>query len=126
MEPNLDSVRQELADIHDELLALPTDAFDRRAQLKERQNELRQLSHELIEGQPLHDAETLRAAYNRLQAVRDKLLDKHVDPGSTEAPDTNIEGEFTSVVNKAMDAGLGVDEIEARLSEIIRQMRATG
>lgn len=126
MEMNLEQVRQELTDIHEELLSLPVDDFDRRAELQARQNELRQLSSQLIEGQPLHDAETLRAAYRRLQDVRDRLLNKHIGPGSTEATDTNFQGEFTSVVNKAMDSGLGVDEIEARMTEIIRQMKSTG
>lgn len=126
MEQNLDQVRQELADIHDELLILPSDAFDRRAQLQGRQNELRQLSSKLVEGQQLHDPKTLRAAYTRLQDVRDRLLAKHLDPGSTDATDTTVDDEFTAVVNKAMDAGLGVDEIEARLKVIIKQMRSSG
>ena len=57
MEPTLDEVRSELAEIYEELLTLPADDFKRRAELKERQNELRQLSRDLIEGaykQPDH------------------------------------------------------------------------
>ena len=126
MEQNLDQVRQDLADIHDELLALPADAYDRRAQLKDKQNELRQLSSTLIEGKPLHDADALRSAFKRLEDVRDRLLDKHMDRGSTEATDTTIHGEFTAVVNRAMDAGLGIEEIEERMQKIISQMRSTG
>ena len=126
MEMNLDQVRQELTDIHDELLSLPQDDFDRRAELQDRKNELRQLSAKLIEGEPLHDAATLRAAFHRLQDVRDKLLAQQVDPGSTGAMDTGFEGEFTAMVNKAMQSGLGVDEIEARMAEIVRQMKSAG
>ncbi len=56
MELNLDQVRQELADIHEELFALPQDDFSRRVELKDRQHELRQMSARLVEGQPMHDA----------------------------------------------------------------------
>lgn len=119
MEPTLDQVRQELADIHDQLLEAPEDAFDQRAILKDRQNELRQLSARLVEGEPLHDAGVLRAAYTRLQSVRDRLVELHVSH-------SGIEGSFTTVVNKAIDAGMGLDEVEARLQEILRQMKSTG
>ncbi len=126
MEPNLEQVRRELTDIHEELLALPTDDFARRSELKERQNELRQLSHKLLEGEPLHNAETLRAAFNRLQEVRDRLLEKRLSTGvATSIGDAGIDADFTSVVNKAIEAGIGIDEIEARMKEILEQLRSS-
>ena len=126
MEPTLDQVRKELTDIHEELLSLPSDAYDRRVELKERQNELRQLSHKLVEGQPLHDAEVLRAAFKRLEEVRDRLLEKRISTGATTSVgDAGIESEFTALVNSAIDSGLGLDEVEARLEEIIQQMRSS-
>ncbi|HUG31890.1 MAG TPA: hypothetical protein VMM14_03265 [Acidimicrobiia bacterium] len=124
MESSLDSVRRELADIHDQLMALPRDAFDRRSALKERRNELRQLSHQLIEGEPLHDRAALEAAYERLHEVRDRLLDLHLTHASTSVGDAGIDGAFTDAVNRAIDAGIGIDEVEARLREIIDQMRS--
>lgn len=124
MEPTLDQVRQELAEIHEQLLSLPADDFSRRSDLKERQNELRQLSHKLVEGGPLHDAGVLRAAFDRLQTLRDHLLEKRISTGSaTSVGDAGIESEFTALVNKAIEAGIGIDEVEARLQEIVRQMR---
>ena len=123
MEPTLDQVRDELTEIHDKLLELPPDAFDERARLRDRQNTLRQLSHRLIDGQPLHDAEALRAAFTRLQQVRDRLLESHLTYASTGVGDAGIESDFTAAVNKAMDAGLGIDEVEARLKEILDQLR---
>ena len=126
MEPKLDQIRQELTDIHDELLALPPDAYDRRTELQNRQRELRQLSHELVEGEPLHDAQRLKAAYARLQKTRDRLLGKHMQFVTTEAGDAGISGEFTTTINRAIDAGMGIDEIEARLKEIIDQLRRSG
>lgn len=124
MEPTLDQVRKELADIHDELLALPIDDYSRRSELKERQNELRQMSHKLLQGRPLHAAEVLRAEFKRLQEVRDRLLEKRISSGATTSiGDAGIESDFTALVNKAIDAGIGIDEIESRLREILEQMR---
>ena len=126
MEPTLDQVRHELAEIHDELLALPTDAYDRRSHLKDRQNELRQLSAQLVEGEALHDAEILKAAYKRLHKARDHLIDQRMQFIATEAGDAGIAGEITTTINKAMDAGMGLDDIEARMKEIIEQLRSSG
>lgn len=127
MEPTLDQVRAELAEIYEELLSLPADDYEKRAELRERQNELRQLSHQLIEGEALYNEESLRAAYNRLHDVRDRLLEKHLSAGSaTSVGDAGVDGAFTSAINKAIDEGLGIDEVEARLQEIIGQMRSSG
>ena len=123
MEPTLDQVRQELADIHDELLALPTNDFDQRSRLKDRQNELRQLSHQMIDDQPLHDAAHLRAAYDRLHSLRDRLLDDRIGVAST--GDDAVWGEMSLAINKAIDAGVGTDEVERRLNEILGQLRSS-
>lgn len=126
MNSKLEEVRKELAEIHEQLLSLPADDYTRRSELKDRQNELRQLSHQLLEGEPLHDAASLRAAFQRLQEVRDRLLDKHLSAGaSTSVGDAGIDSDFTSVVNKAIDAGIGIDEVEARLKEILEQLRSS-
>ena len=123
MEPTLDQVREELADIHDELLALPTDAFDRRSRLKDRQNELRQLSHKMVDGQQLHDAAHLKAAYDRLHSLRDRLIEERIGAAST--GDSAVWGEISMSINKAIDAGIGTDEIEERLKEILGQLRSS-
>jgi flagellar basal body-associated protein FliL len=125
-EPALEQVRQELADIYEEMLSLPVDDYERRSALKDRQNELRQISRQLIAGQPLHDAAVLKAAYERLEQVRDRLLDQRLTQTSTSVGDAGIESTFTSAINKAIDAGAGLDEVEARLKEILDQMRSTG
>lgn len=120
MEPNLDQVRHELADIHEELLALPADDFDRRAQLQSRQNELRQLSAQLVEGLPLHDAEILKAAYERLHQLRDRMIEERLGASSTGGD--SVWGGVTVALNQAIDEGMGTDEIEARLKEILEQL----
>jgi len=126
MDMTLDEVRHELAVIHDELLALPTDAFGRRSELRDRQHELRQLSSQLLERTELHDADTLRKAYHRLHAVRDHLLDQRLSESSTSVGDAGVDSDFTNAVNRAIDAGIGTDEIEKRLEQILRDLRNAG
>lgn len=123
MEPTLDQVRHELAAIHDELLSLPVDDFSRRSALKERQNELRQKSRELAEGLPMHDAEALKKAFKRLEKVRDRLLNERLSVAGEGVGAAGIDNVFISAVNRAIEAGLGLDEVEARLAEIVRQLK---
>jgi septation ring formation regulator EzrA len=124
MEPTLDQVRQELADIHDELLQLPADDFARRAELHSRQNELRQLSAKLVDGLPLHDAAVLKAAHERLQAVRDHLIEERL--GASSSGGDSVWGGISVALNKAIDDGVGTAEIEQRLKEIVDQLRTSG
>ena len=121
MEPTLDQVRHELAEIHEELLSLPADDFDRRSVLKDRQNELRQMSHQMVDDANLHDAAHLKAAYNRLAEVRDRMLDEQLSGASV--GDDAVWGELALTVNKAIDAGNNLDEVENRLQEILSQLR---
>jgi hypothetical protein len=124
MEQTLDEVRDELAAIHDELLSLPPDAFDRRSELKDRQNTLRQKSHELADGLPLHDKASLIAAFDRLAKERDRLLATRLSVSGEGAGDAGIDNVFIGAVNTAIEAGVGIDDIEARLAEILRQMKS--
>ena len=123
MEPTLEEVRRELAEIYEQLLDLPKDDYERRAELRSRQHELRQKSHELADGIATHDAETLKAAFSRLADVRDRVLDQHLAYDSTAAGVGGIEGSFLSLVNKAIDDGMGLDEIENRMQEILKELR---
>ena len=125
MEPTLDQVRHELASIHDELLELPAYDFARRSAVKERQNELRQKSRELAEGLPLHDAEALKKAFKRLEKVRDRLLDERLNVAGEGMGDAGIDNVFIGAVNRAIESGLGIDEVEARLAEILRQLKSS-
>ena len=45
---------------------------------------------------------------------------------STEAGDVGVTGDITTTINKAMNAGMGLDEVEARMKEIIEQLRSSG
>jgi hypothetical protein len=124
MEPTLDQVREELAAIHDDLLALPVDDFGGRSALKERQQTLRQLSHEMAEGLPMHNKEILVAEFKRLQQVRDHLLDKRLSVSGEGVGDAGIDNMFINAVNSAIEAGAGLDEVEKRINEILIQMKS--
>lgn len=123
MEPTLDEVRDELAAIHDELLDLPANDFDRRAQLKDRQNQLRQKSHQLADGMPLHDREALNAAFDRLAKERDRLLATRLSFVGEGSGDAGVDNAFIGMVNTAIESGVGIDDIEKRLVEILQQMK---
>lgn len=124
MEQTLDQVRDELAAIHDELLALPSDAFGKRSALKERQNELRQKSHRMAEGLPLHDKEALLSAFKRLEKERDRLLATRLHVVGEGAGDAGIDNVFINAVNTAIESGVGIDDIEKRLAEILQQLKS--
>lgn len=124
MEQTLDQVREELASIHDELLALPSDAFARRSELKDRQNELRQKSYEMAEGLPLHDRNALTAAFKRLEQERDRLMATRLNVSGEGAGDAGIDNIFIGAVNTAIESGVGLDDIEKRMNEILQQMKS--
>lgn len=125
MEPTLDQVRLELADIHEELLGLPKDAFARRAELRSRQTELRRLSHELAEGLTVYDPKILKSAFERLQQLREDLLAQHIQPQSTDMGLGGAHPDFAALANRAIDQGAGLDEIEAQLEAALAQIRAS-
>jgi hypothetical protein len=45
---------------------------------------------------------------------------------TTSVGDAGIDSQFTNAVNRAIDAGIGIDEIETRLKKILDQMRSSG
>jgi hypothetical protein len=124
MEPTLDQVREELAAIHVELLELPADDFGRRSALEDRQQELRQLSHEMAQGLPMHNKEILVAEFKRLHQDRDRLLDERLSVTSEGVGDAGIDNMFINAVNSAIEGGAGLDEVERRINRLIVQMKS--
>lgn len=123
MEKTLDEVRLELAGIHEQLLTLPPDAFAARVELRERQNELRALSHELVAAKEVHDAAALRAAYVRLQEVRDSLVQARRGVAVSSAG--AARDAIANSVMAAIDAGMGKTAIESLLEEILEKLRSS-
>lgn len=124
-QPTLKEVREELAAIHDELLDLPADSFDRRAELKSRQHELRALSAELVSQYDAENAEALRAAFDRLHKLRDAVVASHMSPQATAVGFGGVDTDFNTIVNDAIDKGADRAEIEKQLEEILRRLRTS-
>ena len=78
----------------------------------------------MVDEASVTDSGALKAAFDRLHTARDRLLDQHLSYLSTSPGDAGVEADFTATVNKAMDAGMGLDEIESQLKTVIRQLRS--
>lgn len=50
-----------------------------------------------------------------LDTVRQELADVH-----------GIDGAFDVILNRAIDSGMGIDDVEARRRRMIEQMRSSG
>jgi hypothetical protein len=123
MEVTLDEVRLELASIHEQLLALAPDAFAARVELRERQNELRALSRDLVAAKEVHEADSLRSAYVRLQEVRDSLI--RASHGTRAISAGEARDAIADSVMTAIDAGVGRAALETLLEEILEKLRSS-
>lgn len=120
--PSLDEVRAELAAIHEELLALPSDAFERRVELQNRRNELRALSHDLTRHLPDSARTALTAEFERLAKERDRILDRHVAP-SESIGDAGVSMQMAQAINAAIDSGYDLEEVERQIRQILDRLR---
>lgn len=121
----LKEVREELASIHDELLVLPGDAYDRRAELKNRQHELRAVSARLVSEYQSDQREALSEEFERLHRLRDSVIALHVTPQATAVGFAGVDTDFNTLVNQAIDAGADRADIERKLEEVLRRLRST-
>lgn len=120
---SLDEIRTELAAIHEELLILDPDDFSRRVELHDRRNDLRALSAELAQQLPGPTRAVLLAAFDRLNRARDHILDTRMSPGSESVGDAGIPQHMTDAINAAIDAGMGLEEIEGQLRMVTNRLR---
>jgi hypothetical protein len=60
-----------------------------------------------------------------LADIHDRLLDLLLAHIRTSLGDDGIDGEFTDAINRAIDAGIGIDESEAMLEEFVAQMQSS-
>jgi hypothetical protein len=122
----LKEVREELASIHEELLVSPGISYDRRAELKTRQHDLRALSARLVAEYETDHREALVDEFDRLHRLRDAVIALHVSPQATAVGFGGVDADFNDVVNKAIDAGADRAEIERKLEEVLRRLRSSG
>ena len=122
--PSLDEVRSELAAIHEELLKTPGNDFSRRVELQDRRNALRALSSELAGDLPPDVRESLLAAFDRLSRTRDDILNQRISPASESVGDAGISPLISAAINAAIERGLGLDEVEEQIRQVVEQLRA--
>jgi hypothetical protein len=72
----------------------------------------------------MHEKAILVAEFRRLHQVRDRLLDERLSVSGESAGDAGIDNLFINAVNRAIDSGAGLDEVERRISKIIVQMKS--
>jgi hypothetical protein len=125
-EPTLKEVREELASIHEELLVLPADSYDRRAELKSRQHELRSVSARMVAEYQSDQRDALIEEFDRLHRLRDSVIALHVSPQATAVGFAGVQTDFNALVNRAIDAGADRAEIERKLKDVLRRLQSSG
>jgi hypothetical protein len=115
----LEEVLAELAATNAELSSLPRDAFEQRAILHSRLNELRGVAAEL-RTQPPTDRAALRDRLTRLETELQHRLRYRVS--SSAAAQTGMGGgidpEFVHALNRQIDQGQGVAQLKAEIDRI--------
>lgn len=66
-----------------------------------------------------------RRVRSGLSEIHKRLLGLHLQHSSTSAGDARIESTFTNTINTAIDAGTGLEDVEARIRQILEQMRSS-
>jgi len=120
---DLFAITKELADIQEQLRALPEDAREERFRLHRRQDELRAIARSV--DNPMDagrsDADLLaelKALRQQMQSIEKQRIDLVMQAGSGGAS-TGEMGNLGGVkINKAIDAAQGLDGIKARIGVI--------
>jgi len=120
---DLFAITRELADIQQQLIELPDDAFEQRYQLRQRQDELRKIARSA--DSPLDagrsDAELLaelRALREQMKAIEGQRIDLVGQAGSGGAS-TGEMGNLGGVkLNKQIDDAQGLGKVKARIGVI--------
>jgi hypothetical protein len=125
----LDELRIELAEILNRLNELPADAFKERIRLRDRQAELRAVSHTLAVSQT--SKEDLLEELADLERQREALIDQHLNlahtGGATGAGGggggAGVDIHQALAMNQAIDRSGGRGAIEARIQAIKAEIR---
>ncbi len=116
----LDIARQ-LAQIQDELIALPSDAFAQRWELRKQQDELRERAREFAYAmyEDRFDdelLEELRALRDQMKVIEKQRIDLVVQAGSG---GVSMMGNLGGVkINKGIDDAMGLPQIKAKIGHI--------
>jgi hypothetical protein len=117
------SVARQLADIQDQLIRLPSEAFAERWELRIRQNDLRRtataFSYAMFEDLFDEDLlEQLRALRDEMKRIEVRRIDLVSQSGSSGAGMAATGGLNAVTMNMAMDEAAGLEGIRARIGLI--------
>jgi uncharacterized protein (DUF58 family) len=117
------SLARQLAEIQDELIRLPTDAFGRRWELRVRQDDLRctarKLSYALFEDLFDEDLlEQLHALRQEMRRIEKRRIDLVSQSGSSGAGMGDMHSLNAATMNMAMDEAAGLPAIKKRIGLI--------
>jgi DNA repair exonuclease SbcCD ATPase subunit len=128
---DIDAIFHEITEIDQQLSDLPEDAFDERARLQARHEELRQqaarLAAESDVDRPIGELETeLAALRQQLDAIEGERIDMVQQSGGGDAAGPGAEGLGGVSLNRQIEAAQGADEIKARIAVLERQLHERG
>lgn len=122
----LDELLAELADVATRLAELPDAAFEERLLLRMRQEELREISRDLVRrtGDP-ESALELGRRLEHLESERDRYLSARL--GHSAAAQTGQGGgmdpKYVHDMHEAMDKSFQLDELNAEIDRLRRRLR---
>jgi polyhydroxyalkanoate synthesis regulator phasin len=122
MPRDLDQVLADLAEVQDQLIALPDDAFGEKAELQTRQDALRAEAQELRESLGDHDIDYIRRRIAHLEAELERYLDTR--PAASVGQQGGGRGgggmdpQYYHEMVAKMDRYVGYDEMRAELDRL--------
>ena len=111
-----DDILSELAELADELITLPPNAFDRRAAINARQTELRQQAATL-ENRTRRSRDEIATELHRLEDLQGRLIaDHHITDQARGGSD----------INAGIDGARGREELEKRIRALMEELQTAG
>jgi DNA repair exonuclease SbcCD ATPase subunit len=128
---DIDAIFHEITDIDQKLAELPDDAYDERARLQERHEELRRQAAELAAAsdadRPTGDIEAeLASLRQQLDAIEGERIDMVQQSGGGDASGPGAEGLGGVSLNQQIESAQGADQIKARIAQLKKQLSERG
>ena len=119
-----DAIRQQLAEVADQLARLPEDAFEERFQLRQRQEGLRAQAREaLATTGDLLSADEARSRLEQLKGQRQRFLDdtrlSHL-AGAQTGQGGGIDPKYVHDMHRRMDEAFDLDGVNAAIARLER------
>ncbi|MDH3729923.1 MAG: hypothetical protein OES13_02185 [Acidimicrobiia bacterium] len=123
---DLDEVLVELSDVAAKLSDLPVDALEERFHLRQRQEELRAISRQLLsEKGDLLSADELQVQLGRLEEERDRYLSEtrlSHSAGAQTGQGGGIDPKVVHDMHRSMDKAFDLDGVNAEIDRLRRRL----